>query len=85
MFVRHQVADYTAWREVYDELDQVRLEMAATGHAVYEAVGDPNDVTVCHDVSTKDAADSFASSPQLREAMQQAGVQGKTSGRRGDA
>jgi hypothetical protein len=79
------VTDYTARRKVYDELDQARLEMDAAGHAVYEAIGDPNDVTAWHDFSTNDAADSFASSPRLREAIRQAGVQGKTSGRRGDA
>jgi hypothetical protein len=77
MFVRHQVADYAAWRGVYDGLDQARLELGATGHAVYRAVGDPNDVTVWHDFTSQEAAESFSSSPQLRDAMQQAGVQGR--------
>ena len=36
MFVRHQVADYAAWREVYDGLDQTRLELGVTGAAVYQ-------------------------------------------------
>ena len=76
MFVRHKVADYGAWRAVYDALDPVRVELGVSGHEVFQAVGDPTDVTAWHDFSSQDAAEAFASSPQLREAMQQAGVQG---------
>ena len=76
MFVRHRVADYAAWRAVYDGIDQERQGMGVAGHAVYQSVGDPNDVTVWHDFSTRETAESFASSPRLREVLQQAGVQG---------
>ena len=71
MFVRHRTADYAAWRGVYDGFEQQRRELGVTGHAGYQALGDPNDVTAWHDFSTREAAESFASSPQLREAMQQ--------------
>jgi quinol monooxygenase YgiN len=77
VFVRHRVADYPAWRAVYDGFDQQRRELGVTGHAAYQALSDPNEVTVWHDFSTREAAESFASSPQLREVMQQAGVQGQ--------
>jgi hypothetical protein len=77
MFVRHRVDDYTAWRAVYDGFDTQRHELGATGHAVYQALGDPNDITAWHDFSSREAAESFASSPELREAMQTAGVQGQ--------
>ena len=77
MFVRHEVADYAAWRTVYDSIDAERPSLGVTGHAVFQAVDDPNDVTVWHDFATLEAAQSFAGSPQLREAMSQAGVQGQ--------
>jgi quinol monooxygenase YgiN len=77
IFVRHRVADYAAWREVYDGIDQQRREFGVMDHAVYQALDDPNDVTVWHDFASRDAAESFATSPQLREAMQRAGVQGE--------
>ena len=76
LFVRHRVADYTAWREVYDGFDKERRGLGVTGQAVYQSVSDPNDVTAWHDFSTQEAAEAFASSPQLRDAMQHAGVQG---------
>jgi hypothetical protein len=77
MFVRHRVTDYPAWREAYDAFDAGRSGLGVVDHAAYQAVEDPNDVTVWHDFSTRAAAESFASSPQLREAMQRAGVNGQ--------
>jgi hypothetical protein len=42
--------------------------------AVYQSVDDPNDLTVWHDFETLEAAQEFASSLRLREAMASAGV-----------
>jgi len=76
LFVRHRVADYTAWREVYDAFDEERRGLGVTGQAVYQSVDDPNEVTAWHDFPTQAAAEAFASSPELRDAMQHAGVEG---------
>ena len=77
LFVRHNVDEYNAWRKVYDEFEPQRKPMGVTGHAVFQSVDDPNDVTVWHDFDSADAARSFASSSELREAMQRAGVRGE--------
>lgn len=77
MFVRHRVNDYTAWRAAYDGFDPERQKLGVVGHAVYQALGDPNEVTIWHDFGSREAAESFAVSPELREAMQRAGVQGQ--------
>src|SRR5215211_4189393 len=79
LFIRHPVADYTAWRQVYDGFDEERRGMGVTGHAVYQSVDDPNDVTAWHDFETREQAESFASSDRLREAMTEAGVEGQPS------
>ena len=76
MFVRHQVADYPAWRSVYDSIDETRASMGVTGHAVFRSTADERDVTAYHDFESEDAAQAFASSPALRDAMGRAGVQG---------
>jgi hypothetical protein len=44
--------------------------------AVYQAVDDPNDVTVTHDFPTLAAAQGFAGSDEPKKAMQGAGVVG---------
>ena len=77
LFVRHNVDEYNAWRKVYDEFEPQRKPMGVTAHAVFQSVDDPNDVTVWHDFDSADAARSFASSSELREAMQRAGVRGE--------
>ncbi len=77
MFVRHRVADYATWRTAYDGLDPQRQQMGAAGHDVFRTLGDENDVTVWHDFDSQGAAQSFASSSHLRDAMQRAGVEGK--------
>jgi quinol monooxygenase YgiN len=74
MFVRHPVADFAQWKPVYDSLD--RAGMGVTGHAVYQSIDDPNDVTVWHDFEDAASARAFAQSETLREAMGRAGVTG---------
>jgi heme-degrading monooxygenase HmoA len=72
MFIRHEVADYDAWRAVYDGFDRSRL--GVTDHAVYRSLDDPNDITVSHDFESADAARAFTSASQLEGAMRSAGV-----------
>jgi hypothetical protein len=74
MYVRHHVTDFAAWRKVYDAFDAKRREMGVTGQAVYRSIDDANDVTVTHDFTN--AAKAFASSPDLKAAMENAGVKG---------
>ena len=76
MFIRHQVADYPAWRSAYDSIDDARASMGVTGHAVFCNTTDDCDVTAWHDFESEDVAHAFASSPVLHDAMERAGVQG---------
>lgn len=77
MYVRHSVKDYRAWRKAYNAFDAERRGMGVTGHAVYRALDDPNNVTVSHDFATKRKAESFATSDRLKEVMKGAGVKGR--------
>ena len=77
LFVRHQVQDYAQWRRGYDDFDATRQGMGVRGHAVFQGTGDPNDVTAWHDFDSLDAANAFMSSPELRSAMEGAGVVGE--------
>jgi hypothetical protein len=77
LFIRHNVADYAAWRQVYDDFDEQRSSMGVKDHAVFRSVDNPNDVTVWHDFDSTDEARSFTASDELRDRMQGAGVQGE--------
>jgi len=74
MFVRHNVADFANWKKGYDAFATERKGMGVTGHAVFQAADNPNDVTVWHDFETLDAARKFVDSPRLKEVMKDAGV-----------
>ena len=74
LFVRHTVADYAAWRRIFDSFASTQERLGVTDKAVYQAADDANDITVTHDFATLDAAKAFAGSPDLKAAMHDAGV-----------
>lgn len=74
LFVRHTVADYAAWRRIFDDFSPTQMEMGVTTKAVYRAAENANDVTVTHDFATLESAKAFAGSPELKAAMKDAGV-----------
>ena len=76
-FVRHHVRDYAGWREVYDGFGETQREHGVRAEAVYRGVDDPNDVTVTHDFDDAAAAKAFLGLPELKDAMQEAGVEGQ--------
>jgi hypothetical protein len=76
MFIRHQVADYAQWRQIYDAFAPTQQRLGVTAEAVYRAADNPNDVTVTHDFASLEAAQQFAKSDELHSAMGQAGVVG---------
>ncbi|MFN8526765.1 MAG: antibiotic biosynthesis monooxygenase [Chloroflexota bacterium] len=75
--VLHRVRDYQAWRQVYDAFKPQQQAGGVTAESVHRAKGDPNTVLVLHRFRTLAEAEAFVASPQLREAMQRAGVEGE--------
>ena len=49
LIVRHNVADYTAWRAVYDDVDDLRVSHGCTSQRVLRLPDDPNDVVAIHE------------------------------------
>jgi hypothetical protein len=76
-FVHHRVRDYAAWRKVYDGFADVQKAGGVRAEAVFRSVDDPNDVTVVHDFDDVATAKAFFASPDLRDAMMRAGVEGE--------
>jgi antibiotic biosynthesis monooxygenase len=76
MVVQHKVKDYTAWRRVYDDFAAVQKLGGVIEESVHRAKGDPKQVLVLHRFRTMAEAEAFGASPQLREAMSRAGVEG---------
>jgi hypothetical protein len=74
LFVRHTVADYAAWRRIFDDFAPTQEAMGVIDKTVYRADDNQSDVTVTHEFATLEAAKAFVGSPELKAAMHDAGV-----------
>ena len=74
VMVRHTVADFAAWKAVFDRVPLDRKAAGWTSGLILRDSENPNDLTVL--VETEDLAQlrAFLQTDELREAMQQAGV-----------
>jgi heme-degrading monooxygenase HmoA len=73
----HRVADYEAWRQVYDSVSEMQESGGVTSESVHRLVDDPNNVLVLHYFDSVEKARAFTALPELKDAMQRAGVQGE--------
>ncbi len=76
LFVRHEVADYATWKKSYDGFRTTQKKLGVVSQAVYQSADSPNDVTVTHVFHSLDQAKAFVASPELKAAMEKAGVKG---------
>jgi hypothetical protein len=74
IMIRHQVADFDAWLNRYNQADEMRLERGIVGHAVNQLLDDPSTAFVYHQAESFDALERCFADDALRAAMQEAGV-----------
>jgi hypothetical protein len=72
--INHSVADYDAWKAVYDTMPPT--SRGAKFARVDRGVDDPNLITVVAGFDSLDALNSFIADPELKAAMNRAGVIG---------
>ena len=72
--VRHRVADFDAWKKVYDGFAPTQAEHGVHAHQVLRSAEDPNDVIVTHTFDSREAARAFFAMPELKDAMREAGA-----------
>jgi|1186.fasta_scaffold20649_2 hypothetical protein len=75
--VLHRVADYAAWRQVYDSVAALQKAGGVMSESVHRTAGDPDNVLVVHEFGTVDEARAFFADPALLEALKRGGVQGQ--------
>ncbi len=74
LFIRCHVADYLAWRAVFDEYEPTRLANGSQGGWLFRNADDPDEVLLLLAWDDLERARLFADSDDLREAMARAGV-----------
>jgi quinol monooxygenase YgiN len=75
MVVDHRVADFDAWKEVYDEVRGWQHEHGVHFQQLLRDAEDGNRVVVTHAFDSREAAEAFVNNPELREVMGRAGVE----------
>jgi hypothetical protein len=73
--INHTVADYEKWKAIYDTLPPT--SRGAKFARVNRGIDDPNVITVVAGFESLDALKKFVADPQLKDAMQEAGVLGQ--------
>lgn len=76
LIVKHRVADFDKWKVVFDSMTATRKQHGWIGHIVLRDALDPNVVTIINRVKDLDGAKRYGSSPELKNAMKDGGVQG---------
>jgi hypothetical protein len=76
MIVKHRVANFDAWKKVFEAHNETRKAHGWVSHLVLRDATDPNVVTIINRMKDLDGAKRYASAPGLKEAMMSAGVQG---------
>jgi hypothetical protein len=77
LLVRHNVADFAKWKPVYDAYLGARQKAGLREKNLLRSINNPNEVVLLFEAEDLTRAQAFSESPDLREAMQKAGVVGK--------
>ena len=76
LFVRHTVESFDAWKPAFDDDAGNRSSFGISNLALHQGIDNPNDVTAVFNVENVARAQEYLQSPELKEGMEQAGVQG---------
>ena len=76
VLIQHQVKDFEAWKKVFDSSITLRTSSGELSAQVYRDVSTPNMVTVINKWNSMANAEKFVHSPDMKAAMEKAGVVG---------
>jgi heme-degrading monooxygenase HmoA len=76
MLVQHKVKDFANWKKVYDSQAALRASSGELSDQIYHNASDPNQLVLVFKWNSVENAQKFAHSPELKAAMEKAGVEG---------
>ena len=76
VLIHHEVADYTAWKSVFDSNLDWRHKHGERSCRIFRSVGNVNDLTLFFEWDSLDSARAFLASDELKSKMATAGVKG---------
>ena len=76
MMVQHKVHDFANWKKEFDSVNDFRKSSGELTHQIFHDSSDHNSLTLLFGWDSMENAHKFAHSPELRAAMEKAGVAG---------
>ena len=77
VLIRHEVADYPAWKSVFEAALDWRRKSGERSYRIFHSVGNINDLTLLFEWESLEQARAFAASDELKARMAEAGVKGQ--------
>jgi heme-degrading monooxygenase HmoA len=72
--INHKVRDYGAWKAEFDNFADVRRSSGEKSYRILHPSDDRNDLMLLFEWDSLKNAETFLASPELKSAMQRAGV-----------
>lgn len=76
VLIQHKVKDFAEWKKVFDSAADMRTSSGEISAQIFRDAGDPNSLTVLNKWDSLENAQKFVHSPDLKAAMEKAGVAG---------
>jgi len=76
LFVHHEVADYPAWKSVFDSSLDWRARNGERSCRIFRGVQNPNELSLLFEWENFDKARAFMALDELKSRMAKAGVKG---------
>jgi heme-degrading monooxygenase HmoA len=76
VLIHHEVADYAAWKAVFDSNLDWRQKHGERGCRIFRGAEKANDLTLLFEWESLDSARAFLASDELKAKMASAGVKG---------
>ena len=74
LLIRHKVKDYTAWKSNFDNAAEMRKASGEKSYQILHPDDDAKNLVLLFEWDNLDNARNHVAAPELKEAMQQAGV-----------
>jgi len=78
VLIHHEVADYAAWKAVFDAAFDWRRKQGERSCRIFRSAGNVNDLTLFLEWESMETARSFIASDELKAKMASAGVKEPT-------
>ncbi len=72
--IQHKVRDYKTWKETFDNFENTRKSGGEKSFHIMNMEDDPNNLYVMFEWESREKANSFLESSELKTAMENAGV-----------